>query len=363
MSRQARVTRLPMAGPDDISAIDAAIREGRIDPAGIVAILGKTEGNGCVNDFSRGYAVQSLRLFLHRHMPAENADQVCLVMSGGTEGGLSPHWIVFEVHDSPRPASFGLAIGHAMTPSVAPQDIGRMGQVQAVASAVRGAMVQAGISNPADVHFVQVKCPLLTAGRVSAAGGPAQVATADTLKSMGLSRGASALGVALALGELAEVKPDEIGRNMDSWSGRASCSAGVELTACEIVLMGNAQGWSDELMVGHAVMRDALDMASVGAVLTGLGRCDGFQLVPQQADRIVALLAKAEASPSGRIRGARHTMLDDSDISSTRHARAYVGGALGAITGLTQIFVSGGAEHQGPPGGGPIAIIYRKENR
>ena len=34
----------------------------------------------------------------------------------------------------------------------------------------------------------------------------------------------------------------------------------------------------------------------------------------------VAVLAKAEASPSGEIRGRRHTMLDDSDIHSTNHA-------------------------------------------
>ena len=60
---------------------------------------------------------------------------------------------------------------------------------------------------------------------------------------------------------------------------------------------------------------------------------------------------------SGRIRGHRHTMLDNSDISSTRHARAFVAGALAGLVGHTEIFVSGGAEHQGPDGGGPVAII------
>ena len=71
----------------------------------------------------------------------------------------------------------------------------------------------------------------------------------------------------------------------------------------------------------------------------------------------VAVLAKAEAAPSGEIRGRRHTMLDDSDIHSTRHARALVGGVLAGVMGDTMLYVSGGAEHQGPPGGGPIAII------
>jgi cyanuric acid amidohydrolase len=69
------------------------------------------------------------------------------------------------------------------------------------------------------------------------------------------------------------------------------------------------------------------------------------------------VLAKAEASHDGRLRGNRHTMLDDSDISSTRHARAFVCGALASMVGHAEIYVSGGAEHQGPDGGGPVALI------
>jgi cyanuric acid amidohydrolase len=75
----------------------------------------------------------------------------------------------------------------------------------------------------------------------------------------------------------------------------------------------------------------------------------------------VALLAKAEPSQSASLRGFRHTMLDDSDISSTRHARAFVCGALAGLVGHAEIYVSGGAEHQGPDGGGPVAIIARRD--
>jgi cyanuric acid amidohydrolase len=53
-------------------------------------------------------------------------------------------------------------------------------------------------------------------------------------------------------------------------------------------------------------------------------------------------------------------MLDDSDIHASRHARALVGGVLAGVFGDTQLFVSGGAEHQGPDGGGPIAVIARR---
>jgi cyanuric acid amidohydrolase len=39
--------------------------------------------------------------------------------------------------------------------------------------------------------------------------------------------------------------------------------------------------------------------------------------------------------------------------------RALVGGVLAAATRLTELFVSGGAEHQGPDGGGLVAVIAR----
>ena len=39
--------------------------------------------------------------------------------------------------------------------------------------------------------------------------------------------------------------------------------------------------------------------------------------------------------------------------------RALVGGVAAAAIGRTDLFVSGGAEHQGPDGGGPVAVIVR----
>jgi cyanuric acid amidohydrolase len=53
-------------------------------------------------------------------------------------------------------------------------------------------------------------------------------------------------------------------------------------------------------------------------------------------------------------------MWDDSDVQASRHARALVGGVLAGVIGRTDLFVSGGAEHQGPDGGGPIAVIARR---
>src|SRR5271170_992001 len=204
---KALVHRLPAAAPQDVSALHAAIEAGTIDPARIVAVLGKTEGNGCVNDFTRGYATAALKQAIAERLgqtPAQIEQRVAFVMSGGTEGGLSPHWIVFEARDAPPPpagAPKALAIGVAFTRAFTPEEVGRRAQATATASAVRDAMAAARIASPSDVHYVQVKCPLLTKARIADAERRGRsVATHDTYVSMGYSRGASALGVAEALG-------------------------------------------------------------------------------------------------------------------------------------------------------------------
>ncbi len=338
-----------------MSALTARLRAGEIEARAVVAILGKTEGNGCVNDWSRGFATRALSDAL-AHEGAD-PDTVCLVMSGGTEGGLSPHFVVFEARAADEHSQAGaLAVGRARTPRLAYEHLGRLPQVDMVAAGVQAAMRDAGLDRPEDVHFVQIKCPLLTAGRMR----QADTATRDTLKSMGLSRGASALGAGVALGEIdrEQLRDDAIGRDFSLFSRRASTSAGVELEDHEIVVLGAApSGWAGPLRVDHAVMADGLDVEPVRAALARLGLPTAGQLSPDHSARVVALLAKAEASASGLLRGKRHTMLNDSDISSTRHARGFVAGALGALIGHAEIYVSGGAEHQGPDGGGPVAVI------
>jgi cyanuric acid amidohydrolase len=360
----AKVHRISASAPDDVSGIEAAIAAGRMDPKGVIAVLGKTEGNGLVNDFARGYSALALSLMFQRYLPADQAAKICLVMSGGTEGGMAPHWTVFERAEShgrgegaKGPA---LAFGRAQTAALPPEQLGRLAQVDMVASAVLTAMADAGIENSRDVHFVQVKCPLLTvqrAGDAEARG--ATVATKDTLKSMGLSRAASALGVAVALGEIerGRLTDAQIGSDWNVWSGRASCSAGVELLGHEVVVLGMSGQWDGPLAIDHAVMTDAIDIEPVRGALGRLGLMTEGQLCGDKRQRLIALLAKAEASHDGKLRGYRHTMLDDSGISSTRHARAFVCGALAALLGHAEVYVSGGAEHQGPDGGGPVALI------
>ena len=223
--------------------------------------------------------------------------------------------------------------------------------------AVHPAMRDAGIDDPRDVHFVQIKCPLLTSERVEAAlhRGRTTVTTSG-YASMGYSRGASALGVAMALGELkADVREDQVLKDWDLFSSVASSSAGIELMHNVVIVMGNS-----------ALAQPVRDRPCGDARLDrSCRRGGGAQERRAQRSgragngRLVNIFAKAEASPDGCVRGFRHTMLDDSDVGSTRHARAAVGGLVAGLSGTGAVYVSGGAEHQGPPGGGPVAVIAR----
>ena len=362
---QVDVIRIPTKGPGDVSGLLGLIEAGTIDPASIRAVLGKTEGNGGVNDFTREYALAALREALAPHLrltPRAVEDKIAFVMSGGTEGVLSPHLTVFARSATARaPNGSGnckrLSIGIAHTRDFLPEEIGRKTQMDETIKAVHAAMADAGIDDPCDVHFVQIKCPLLTSERVEAAlhRGSTTVTT-NGYSSMGYSRGASALGVAMALGELkTEVREDQVLKDWDLFSSVASSSAGIEIMHNVVIVMGNSAASLSPFVIGHAVMRDSIDL---GAVVDAL-KSVGLSTADAQNGRLVNIFAKAEASPDGCVRGFRHTMLDDSDVGSTRHARAAVGGLVAGLSGTGAVYVSGGAEHQGPPGGGPVAVIAR----
>ncbi len=367
--RRCRVCRVPTAHPGDVSGLIDLLQSGEIAAPHIKAIFGKTEGNGCVNDFTRPFSLMALQNALAGPLgcaPGEVARRVAMVMSGGTEGGLSPHLIVFaaSLAEADRaPAGKSLAIGTAFTRAFLPEELGRVAQIEATAEAVLRAMAEADITDPADVHYVQVKCPLLTSeAAASAAARGHAVVTDSTYQSMAYSRGASALGVALAFGEVPRETLDDraVCRRLDLWSGRASTSAGIELMHNEVIVLGNSDAWASEDMIAHRVMQDAIDVPAVLAALADVGLGTTGQLDERARQRVAAVLAKADPASTGRIRGARHVMLEDSDINATRHVRALVGGVLAGVIGRTDLFVSGGAEHQGPDGGGPVAIIARR---
>lgn len=354
------VHKVRMNNPGDVSDLQRLIDSGAVKPEEIVALIGKTEGNGGANDFTRGFATQSFALLLAGHLgitPDAVTKRIAFVWSGGTEGVLSPHATVFTRSEAEPAGEKRLAIGIAVTRDLAPEEVGTMVEVREVAATVRAALVDAAIDDAADVHYVQVKGPLLTPAAVAdAERRGAKLVTSDPNGSKPYARGATALGVAVALGEVDEtaLSDEAIAKRMDLYSAVANTSAGGELRNCEIILFGNSPKAGGTLRIGHGILKDVVDTDGVkAAVADALGGSEAtFDI-----SAIKAVFAKAEAPVGGVLRGARTTMLSDADINYERHARAALGAVITSVTGDPRIFVSGGTEHQCKPGEAPIAVI------
>jgi cyanuric acid amidohydrolase len=354
-----------MANPGDVSELRRLIAQKVIDPAEIVASIGKTEGNGGANDFTRALATQSVADLLAAELGItreEATARAALAWSGGCEGVLSPHMTVFTAAETDDDApTGGLAISVQRTRRFRPEEVGRVAEVTEVAAAVTRALDELGAS-PDTVHYVQVKGPLLTpASLADAAARGQEVVTTDPNRSKAYARGATALGVAVALGEVAadRVTDGVIATDMTLYSSVANTSAGGELTDCEVIVFANSPTSTSRYRIGHAVLRDAVDVVGVRDALRGGGLVFDADPDQEQRGRIAAVFAKAEAPPGGLLRGYRTTMLSDADINYERHARAALGAVIASVTSDPRIFVSGGTEHQCPPGQAPIAAIVR----
>jgi barbiturase len=357
------VRKVPIHSVADASELAKLIDDGVMEAHRVVAIIGKTEGNGGVNDYTRIIADRAFReVLVAKGAPEDQVKQVPIVWSGGTDGVISPHATIFatvdpakaEQTDEPR-----LTVGFAMSEPILPEEIGYIGMVKKVADGVKVAMERAGITDPADVHYVQTKTPLLTIHTIrDAKARGQQVWTEHTHESMDLSNGTTGLGIAVALGEIDMPTDADVMHNRALYSSVASCSSGVELDQAQIVVVGNARGVGGRYRIGHSVMNDALDADGIWTAI----REAGLDLPerPHTSDlqgRLVNVFLKCEASQDGTVHGRRNAMLDDSDVHWHRQIKSCVGGVTAGVTGDPAVFVSVSAAHQGPEGGGPVAAI------
>ena len=364
MPEPIEVRKVPILNVSDASGLLELIDEGVLEADRVVAVIGKTEGNGGVNDYTRIIADRAFRevLVAKGSRTSAEVNQVPIVWSGGTDGVISPHATVFATlpgdsapaSDEPR-----LTVGFAMSEQLLPEEIGRLEMVSKVADAVQSAMERAGITDTADVHYVQTKTPLLTTHTIRDAKSRGKsVWTEHTHESMDLSNGCTALGVAVALGEIEMPSDEDVMHDRSLYSSVASCSSGVELDQAQVVVVGNARGVGGRYRIGHSVMKDALDQGGIWEAVKDAG----LELPerPHSSDvngRLVNVFLKCEVSQDGNVHGRRNAMLDDSDVHWHRQIKAAVGGVTAAVTGDPAVFVSVSAAHQGPDGGGPVAAI------
>ena len=246
-----------------------------------------------------------------------------------------------------------------MSEPLLPEDIGRTAMITKVAVAVRAAMAQAGITDPADVHYVQTKTPLLTIHTIRDAKSRGQsVWTENTGESMDVSNGTAALGIAVALGEIAmpaDATSCATARCAPRWPRARPASSST----------GRRSSWPGTCAASAAGTASATRSCGTRWTPTASGQRSGTPgstcrtgRIPRDLDgRLVNVFLKCEASQDGRVRGWRNAMLDDSDVHWHRQIKACVGGVAAAVTGDPAVFVSVSAAHQGPDGGGPVAAI------
>ena len=294
-------------------------------------------------------------------------------------GVLCPHFIVFanswdeadadENHDDDDDDDAAFELHVTRTRDFKPEEVGTPVMARETRRAIEEYLGYGGNAPNWDDMFVQIKCPLLTPERIAEAAARGETcATTDCYESMALSRGASSLGamvaVESALGRYSA--PDDARvdnavyaktcEDYSVFSDHVSSSAGVELMHCEILMMltrrrePSSKTPRSKFRMARGRMDDAIDLA-------GVTRCVESARGSRGTNTIVTAIVKAD--PAASVRGRRTTMLSDSDIHATRHARAAVGGVVAAAVGDCRVYVSGGAEHQGPDGGGPVCVISR----
>ena len=370
----------PTASPADTAGLQKLADTGKIKPDTLVALVGKTEGTGFHDDWGRVWADVALREWTGKFLGiavGEVAKRVIFVLSGGCPGVITPHvvaitreWVEVPDRDVQSGDDKRLVVGRAGSEPMPPEEVGRMGQIRKVAEATHEAMADAGLTDPKDVHLVMVKVPGLTTASITDAESRGKTVVSHDLTfgpegAGAYANDAAALGVAMALGEVAEssLTDDVVRRNWDLYSEVAMTSSGGEKRHGEVVVFGNAATSRSAVRIGHAVTRDFIDAEGVRDALRSAGlHFDDGSLSQAELGRLVHVFAKSVIPGSDRVREQRITLLDDHDAYQI--GKALGGMLVASVTGRTTNYVSGGERnsHQGPPGGNIVAAVVKAES-
>lgn len=329
-------------GPRDVSALGEVLKEVAPEAIRMLAVLGKTEGPASLEDRSRHEAHEEAATVIREAGGDDLLERSWRIFSTGCEGIATPVCIAIadtgpaEV-DVPG-AETGFAWGAARSNPVADAERCTRAHVAVAADCVREAMANGSIA-AGDVDLVFVKSPI----RQSPSGLGGRLA-----RSTGGSRGAAALGVAVALGEcdLAALPEDPV-LSVPNFASRTMAFSGTETDCVEAIVFGRRKGGDRDWLVTQAVLNDFLDVDA----MKGIEKPEGFE--PQ------LVFFKAGIPRDGRLRGRRTTVLT-SELPADKQLRAAASGLVGSVFGSTASFISGGAEHQGPDGACLCSVLWRR---
>src|SRR5271169_2414539 len=118
------VAKVELKNVQDASGMEASIKKGQFKADEVIAIIGKTEGNGGVNDFTRILADQAFRAVLKKlgSRSEKEIATIPMVWSGGCDGVITPHATVFARDERTGPrATARIAIGTALSTELKPE--------------------------------------------------------------------------------------------------------------------------------------------------------------------------------------------------------------------------------------------------
>ena len=97
MLKPIEARKVPLLKVTDASGLEELIEKGVFKADDVIGVIGKTEGNGGVNDYTRLLADRAFRevLVAKGTRSWDEVKQIPIAWSGGTDGVLSPHATIF----------------------------------------------------------------------------------------------------------------------------------------------------------------------------------------------------------------------------------------------------------------------------
>ena len=332
-------------GPGDTGPLLERLQQMPLDRIGRLAVLGKTEGPATLNDFSRDVAQSAVDTCLRQAGGDALLRRSVRFFSTGCEGIASPLMVLLTENGADAVTGgteSGLAFGTATSLPLADAERAGRKHIETARDTVLKAMADAGLTPP-QVRLVLIKSPILSRTEAAQLGGHHLRHGGSTAS----SRGAAALGVGLALGEIeaSTLGPDPVGCAQAA-TRRSMAFSGTETDCIETVVLGMRPRGDPRWDIRSALLRDIMDIEPM--------RC----LVDERAGAPALVLFKAGIPPAGMIRGRRTTVLS-SDLPPDKQMRAAASGIIAACFGSADAFISAGGEHLGPPGACLCTMILR----
>ncbi len=348
---------LPMAAPDDFSALQQQL-EDDFSRADLLALFIKTPGNGLDNDWSRKLAQHALAPVLSG--PVSGGKEATAAMpplrmiSGGCEGFITPHMVALVARSvtpaTPNGSHGTLVAARAASAPLAEAAIGTAAQIEAAAATVRSALAALDVT-ASQVSYIHAVTPM----------------TSDGHASKPRSRATTALGAAVALGELDMALAQEalINARMDVYGQRCGVTAGDTDGRIDLIVFAQVPVEAAKKM--HQGSRVAANCQSMRCMsladpieMATVRECLSSNDATTRA-AVAAVIYKGDPPAEGYLHGELLGMRGDSDLPAFRHFRAAMSGVLACTTQTSRLLIGGGAEHQCPVGGGLLTLVLNNK--